>query len=57
MLFILHIHNFALILHVFEGFLSQLLCIHNVGMGIVYLHGLIVCVKAEGSTRAREWRL
>ena len=28
-----------------EGFLSQLLCIHIVGMGTFDLHGLILCVS------------
>ena len=28
-----------------EGVLSELLCIHNVGMGTFDLHGLILCVS------------
>ena len=28
-----------------EGFLSELLCIHNVGMGTFYLHAVILCVS------------
>ena len=35
----------GLILCVSEGFLSELLCIHNVGMGTFDLHGLILCVS------------
>ena len=35
----------GLILCVFEGFLSLLLCVHNVGMGAFDLHGLILCVS------------
>ena len=34
----------ALILCVYEGFLSESLCIHNLGMGSLDLHGLILCV-------------
>ena len=37
--FALHV----LILCVSEGFLYELLCIHNVGMGPFDLHGLILC--------------
>ena len=35
----------GLILGVSEGFLSELLCIHNVDIEIFYLHGLILCVS------------
>ena len=35
----------GLILSVSEGLISELLCIHNEGMGSFYLHGLILCVS------------
>ena len=35
----------GLILCVSEGVLSELLCIHNVGMGTFDLHGLILYVS------------
>ena len=35
----------GLILCVSEGYLSQLLCIHIVGMGTFDLRGLILCVS------------
>ena len=34
-----------LILYASGGFLSQLLCIHTVGMEAFDLHGLILCVS------------
>ena len=37
--------NHALILCVSEGFLSNLICIHTVGMGTSGLHGLTLCVS------------
>ena len=33
------------ILCVSEGFLSELLCVHNVGIETFDLHGLILCVS------------
>ena len=36
-----------LILCVFEGVLSRLLCIHNVGMRSFDLHGQILCVSED----------
>ena len=35
----------GLILCVSEGFLSELLCIHNVGMGTFDIHELTLCVS------------
>ena len=40
--FDLHFH--ALILYVYGGFFSKLLCIHIVDMGTFDLHGLTLCV-------------
>ena len=37
----------GLILCESEGFLSELLCIHNVGMGTFDLRGLILCESED----------
>ena len=37
----------GLILCVSEGHLSELLCVHIVGMGSFDLHGLILCVSED----------
>ena len=37
----------ALTLCVSEGYFSELLCVHNVGIATFDLHGLILCVSED----------